>query len=160
MGRVNIGRHRGSQSWPASVPHEIAVAVYDLFVLHDVLALEGVERVEEGLSPRTSLSDHPAHPASRQRHTLWQGAEVRRVKPALRVRLRLQASAQLQSCGLVRLLRADQNKAAQSASRTTRQMKTTSTMSASADGTQDWHTLSVNLLGVAAPLGRGVGSRN
>lgn len=52
----------------AGAPHQIAVSMYDLLVLDDVLATKGVQRVEEGLPVRARLGDHPAHSARRQRH--------------------------------------------------------------------------------------------
>ena len=53
-----------------SLPHEIAVAMYDFLILRNVLALECVQRIEQSLSTGSSLGDHPAHSAGRERHPL------------------------------------------------------------------------------------------
>lgn len=61
-------QHVGSSVVKQPAPHEVAVAMDDLLVLDDMLALEGVQRVEERLPAGTSLGDHPAHSAGREGH--------------------------------------------------------------------------------------------
>lgn len=50
--------------------HQLTVLVDDFLVLRHVLALEGVEGLEECLPARTGCGDHPAHPPRGERH-VW-----------------------------------------------------------------------------------------